>query len=297
MIDIPRIRAFLVAAECLNFTEAAKRLYVTQPTLSKQVALIEDDLGFKLFIRSNRNVSLTPEGAYLYKRMRRAIDDLDSSVLLARTAGKGEGGTLRVGCFETLGSDPRVRGLFARFAALCPDVDLRVEFRSFRVLRERLMADEVDVIITKKFEVDIILEESHVTLFSSDPVVVVGESHPLAGRERISISDLNGCSFIAISPAESLGAYNALYSCCNMENFPPNVSRYVEHYDELCFYLCLEPCAAVMDQCDTAAVGPGIRVIPLDGIPPQETVAAWKRSDRNTCLPLFRQVLEEWRNN
>ena len=46
MIDIPRIRAFLAAAECLNFTEAARRLYVTQPTLSKQIALIEDDLGF-----------------------------------------------------------------------------------------------------------------------------------------------------------------------------------------------------------------------------------------------------------
>lgn len=52
MIDIPRIRAFLAAAECLNFTEAARRLYVTQPTLSKQIALIEDDLGFKLFVRA-----------------------------------------------------------------------------------------------------------------------------------------------------------------------------------------------------------------------------------------------------
>ena len=62
MIDIPRIRAFLAAAECLNFTEAARRLYITQPTLSKHISLIESDLGFKLFVRSNRSVSLTPEG-------------------------------------------------------------------------------------------------------------------------------------------------------------------------------------------------------------------------------------------
>ena len=96
MIDIPRIRAFLAAAECLNFTEAARRLYITQPTLSKHISLIESDLGFKLFVRSNRSVSLTPEGAFLYQRMRPAIDELDSAVVLARTAGRGEGGVLKV---------------------------------------------------------------------------------------------------------------------------------------------------------------------------------------------------------
>lgn len=107
-------------AECLNFTEAARRLYVTQPTLSKQIALIEDDLGFKLFVRSNRNVSLTPEGAFLYKRMRPAIDELDSSVLLARTAGRGEGGTLRVGCFETLIGNPTVLRSVPPFSSYVP---------------------------------------------------------------------------------------------------------------------------------------------------------------------------------
>ena len=55
-----QIRFFLEAAECLNFTEAAKRLFVAQSTLSKQIALLEDELGLKLFYRSNRTVGLTP---------------------------------------------------------------------------------------------------------------------------------------------------------------------------------------------------------------------------------------------
>ena len=80
MIDIPRIRAFLAAAECLNFTEAARRLYITQPTLSKHISLIESDLGFKLFVRSNRSVSLTPEGAVVYRQLQEQWKQLSHSV-------------------------------------------------------------------------------------------------------------------------------------------------------------------------------------------------------------------------
>lgn len=295
MIDIPRIRAFLVAAECLNFTEAAKRLYVTQPTLSKQIALIEDDLGFKLFVRSNRNVSLTPEGVFLYKRMRGAIDDLDSAVLLARAVGKGEGGTLRIGCFEALGGNPVLQRLFSQFLRLCPNADLQVDFLSFRQLRERLINNELDAVVTKQFEVDTILGETHVTLFQSEPVVVMGNDHPLAGRERLEISELNGHPFIAISPAESLGAYNQLYSCCNVASFPPNIDRYVEHYSTLYLYLCLSHCAAIVDRCDVGAAGSEVRVIPLEGFVPQATVVAWKRDNMNSCMGPFRQALEQIR--
>lgn len=292
MIDIPRIRAFLAAAECLNFTEAARRLYVTQPTLSKQIALIEDDLGFKLFVRSNRNVSLTPEGAFLYKRMRPAIDELDSSVLLARTAGRGEGGTLRVGCFETLIGNPTVLQLCSNFLQLCPNSDLQVDFFSFRPLREKLIANEVDVIITKEFEVDVILDEVHLPLFRSKPVVVLGTHHPLANCETLSIQSLSDCSFVTISPAESLGAYNQLYSCCNVGDFPPNIARYVDNYRALYFYLALEHSTAILDECDALHTPASIRFIPLDGFPPLSTVAAWKRDNLNPCLGFFRQILE-----
>ena len=293
MIDIPRIRAFLVAAECLNFTEAARRLYITQPALSKQVALIEADLGFKLFTRTNRNVALTPEGLYLYDRMRRAVDEIDSSVLLARTAGRGEDGTLRVACFEALSADDVVTGLMLRFRELCPRADLQMEFCSFQEMRERLNSGRADVIITKEFDTSGILQETHVPLFQSEPVVAVGEQHPLAGRESLSIAELSDCSFITISPAESLGAYNRLYSCCHVASFPPNITRYVDRYNELFFYLRLEPCVAIVDRCDVAAAGDGVKAVPLEGFSSLSTVAAWRRDRDNPCMAYFRRALED----
>ena len=292
MIDIPRIRAFLVAAECLNFTEAARRLYITQPTLSKNISLIENDLGFKLFIRNNRTVTLTPEGAFLYKRMRPAIDELDSSVVLARTAGRGEGGILRVGCFDPLCGNPTVSAVFSIFLQLCPNADLQVDFHSFRTLRERLTANEVDLIITKDFEVNVILDEVHQPLLSSEPVVAVDAQHHLSGRKSLSIQELNGCSFITISPAESLGAYNRLFSCCNAGDFPPSIERYVDNYQALYFYLALEHHTAVLDRCDVLNAPSCIRAIPLEGFAPISTVAAWKRDNLNPCLSFFRQALK-----
>ena len=292
MIDIPRIRAFLAAAECLNFTEAARRLYLTQPTLSKHISLIENDLGFKLFVRNNRSVSLTPEGAFLYKRMRPAIDELDSAVVLARTAGRGEGGILKAACFDPLCGNPVVNALFSSFLQLCPNVDLQVDFHSFRTLREKLTANEVDVIITKNFEVSVILDEVHQTLLTSEPVVVMGAQHPLAGRDSLTVQELRDQEFIIISPAESLGAYNQLYSCCNTGDFPPSVARYVDNYQALYFYLGLEDLTAVLDRCDVDNAPDCIRAIPLEGLAPIPTVAAWKRDNLNPCLGFFRQALD-----
>lgn len=290
MIDIPRIRAFLAAAECLNFTEAARRLYLTQPTLSKQISLIENDLGFKLFDRNNRSVSLTPEGAFLYKRMRPAIDELDSSVLLARTAGRGDG-VLKVACFDPLCGNPILTGLFSFFLRLCPHADLQVDFHSFRTLREKLNTNEVDVIITKDFEVNVILDEVHQPLLASAPMVAVGAQHPLASRKSLTIQDLNDCSFVTISPAESLGAYNQLYSCCHTGDFPPSVERYVDNYQALYFYLALENLTAILDHCDVDNAPDCIRAIPLEGLSSISTVAAWKRDNLNPCLGFFRQAL------
>ena len=293
MIDIPRIRAFLAAAECLNFTEAARRLYITQPTLSKHISLIESDLGFKLFVRSNRSVSLTPEGAFLYQRMRPAIDELDSAVVLARTAGRGEGGVLKVACFDPLCGDSSVNALFSAFLQCYPNVDLQVDFHSFRTLREKLSADEVDVIITKEFEVNVILDEVHHALFTSQPVVVMGVQHPLADRECLTIQELKDQEFIIISPAESLGAYNQLYSCCHIGDFPPSVARYVDNYQALYFYLGLEELIALIDRCDVDNAPACIRAIPLVGLAPIATVAAWKRDNLNPCLGFFRQALDK----
>lgn len=140
---------------------------------------------------------------------------------------------------------------------------------------------------------NVILDEVHHALFTSQPVVVMGVQHPLADRECLTIQELKDQEFIIISPAESLGAYNQLYSCCHIGDFPPSVARYVDNYQALYFYLGLEELIAIIDRCDVDNAPDCIRAIPLVGLAPIATVAAWKRDNLNPCLGFFRQALDK----
>ena len=97
-----QIRFFLAAAECLNFTEAAKRLFVAQSTLSKQIALLEDELGMKLFYRNNRTVGLTPAGVLLRGEMDRVRHRLTEAIDRARHVDQGLDGRLCVGVLDII---------------------------------------------------------------------------------------------------------------------------------------------------------------------------------------------------
>ena len=66
-ISFQQIDYFLTVADVLSFTEAARILYISQPALSKQINVIETELGFPLFVRNKRHVVLTPEGISLHR--------------------------------------------------------------------------------------------------------------------------------------------------------------------------------------------------------------------------------------
>ena len=210
--------------------------------------------------------------------------------LLSRGYGRRTKGYLEVNTdshYRDVGDEP------LQIKLKFPDTVVVVcEKRAEGIRRLRAEHPEVDLIITKDFEVNVILDEVHQPLLSSEPVVAVDAQHHLSGRKSLSIQELNGCSFITISPAESLGAYNRWFSCCHAGDFPPSIERYVDNYQALYFYLALEHHTAVLDRCDVLNAPSCIRAIPLEGFAPISTVAAWKRDNLNPCLSFFRQALK-----
>ena len=76
-MDIRVLRYFLTVAREESFSKAAEALYLSQPTLSRQIREMEEELGVQLLIRTNRNVQLTPEGQRLRKRAQEIVDLMD----------------------------------------------------------------------------------------------------------------------------------------------------------------------------------------------------------------------------
>ncbi|MFA5562513.1 MAG: LysR family transcriptional regulator [Eubacteriales bacterium] len=101
MIDnISRYQTFVAVAECNSISEAAKKLFVSQPAVSTEIASLEKALSAKLFFRSNRGVALTPEGKILYDNIKMAFSFIEAGEEKLRQVGELQGGVLRIGASD-----------------------------------------------------------------------------------------------------------------------------------------------------------------------------------------------------
>lgn len=102
-MELRVLRYFVEAAREESMTNAAVKLHVTQPTLSKQIKELEEELGQKLFVRGNYHIRLTPEGEILYKRARDILELADLTALEFASMNDFNGGDIHLGCAESDG--------------------------------------------------------------------------------------------------------------------------------------------------------------------------------------------------
>lgn len=120
-MELHQLKCFLAVAEELNFSRAAARLNMTQPPLSRQIQLLEKNLGVILFTRSNRRVELTAMGAQLVKEARLILKLSDRLALSLQQRAAGETGSLSMG-FTAVFSWAFIPGLLKEMARRLPGV-------------------------------------------------------------------------------------------------------------------------------------------------------------------------------
>ena len=143
-MDLRQLRYFQAVAEEGSFSGAARRLHVSQPPLSLHVKTLENELGVRLFDRSNRGVALTPAGQAFYDETRGLLRRLEQAKLKARHAGQGEVGTLSIG-FVTIAGFGVLPPALKRFRDKYPHVDVQLhELTTDAQIRE-LRAERLDL--------------------------------------------------------------------------------------------------------------------------------------------------------
>lgn len=153
-ISLLQIDSFLAVCKHLNFTEAAKSLYISQPSLSKQIAAFENEIGVQLFLRNKRAVRLTAAGAVLFKELGDITQQISDAIEKAREPNLGQEGTLVIGCLNGMDTDRFLPKILEDFTANHPKVNLIFERHSFKDLRERLLSGAIDIMFTLSFEMD-----------------------------------------------------------------------------------------------------------------------------------------------
>jgi LysR family transcriptional regulator, hydrogen peroxide-inducible genes activator len=201
-MELHQLRYFVAVAETGNFTRASERSHISQPSLSQQVSKLESEIGHKLFHRLGRKAVLTEAGTAFLERARRILFEVENA---AKELGDHPslGRRITVGAVQTV-MPYLVTPLIARLRETLPNllVDSVEDFRSNLV--RGVVEGDLDLAVVPQPVKDhrISIEP----LFAEPLLLVVGKSHPIAGRTEISIADLAAETFVSLGDSSALAA-------------------------------------------------------------------------------------------
>ena len=187
-MELRVLRYFLEAAREGNVTHAAQRLHVSQPTLSRQLKDLEDELGKKLFTRSNYSIKLTAEGMLLRKRAEDILEMADKTLAEFKALDEVNGGDIHIGCAESNGIAPFIRAI-QKLKEKYPRIRCHFYSSGTDAVNERLDRGLLDFAIIIQ-EVD--LEKyNYLKMPSQDHWgLIMRKDHPLANHSCIHLNDL-----------------------------------------------------------------------------------------------------------
>jgi len=195
----------LAVAEENHFTRAATRMRVAQPSLSRQVRLLERELGVELFHRGpgQNRVELTADGEILVPFIRRVLADVEATTSEARSLAGLDSGRVSIGATPSLATRFLPVAL-ARFHTSHPGVELLLVEAGSRQLVPRVAEGELDLAL-------VVLPVTHplvatTEMFEDHLVLVVAPDHPLAGRRQIRVADLAGLPLVMFREGYDLRA-------------------------------------------------------------------------------------------
>ena len=212
-MELRQLKYFVKSAEYLNFSVAAKHLYITQSTLSQQIKQLEFELGFELFLRNSRHISLTEAGEEFLPFARKTIDDAEDAVQRLHDLQHVKVGTLRVGVTYSL-STVLTEGVIS-FMKEFPGIKLEIYYKTVDELLSLLRDRKLDFILSYKPLCDA-PDINSMTLFDNSLAVVVCKEHPFADKKRIKLQELEGRQLIL--PAKGLQARMMLDKLMEQKN-------------------------------------------------------------------------------
>jgi DNA-binding transcriptional LysR family regulator len=196
---LQQLRILKAIATEKNFTKAAELLHLSQPSLSKQIKILEQNLDVLLIDRENNKISLTENGRVFLQYSERILSLCEESCRALIDLKNGERGNLTVGASQTIGIYllPRVLALFAQNY---PQINLKVQVNSTRVIAKNVLHREIDIAVVggeipTELQKNLIVENFVEDEFS----LIVAKSHPFATKQKITKEDLYHLNFITLN--------------------------------------------------------------------------------------------------
>jgi LysR family cyn operon transcriptional activator len=187
-MELRHLRYFVSLAEELSFTRAAKRMHVTQSTLSHQIKQLEQEIGYDLFDRVGKRVMISEAGAALLLNATRALREVDEGLRALKKKPETLKGELRVGATHTFNMSV-IPDCLCEFIGKHPLMRVGVEELFASEIENRLMSESIEIGISydPRNNEQLVFEP----LYIEEMVLAVSSSHPFANRKRIRLAELH----------------------------------------------------------------------------------------------------------
>ncbi|MBG4651662.1 LysR family transcriptional regulator [Pseudomonas aeruginosa] len=283
-MELRHLRYFIAVAEELHFGRAAERLGISQPPLSQQIQALEEEIGARLFERTNRRVELTDAGRLFLDESRQVLAQVDKAVLLARRAHLGELGELKIGFTSSAPFTSTIPSSIHAFRKAYPDVHLDLQEMSSRQVLKALLEESLQVGVIRPLALP---DAVHwVELFREPLGAVLRADHPLAAgsEDGLAIAALAEEPFVFFPRSYGTGLYDQVIALTRQAGFSPRIAQ---------------EASEAMTIIGLVSAGLGVSILPasfrrtrVDGVvyrtlsDPEATTAVWLVRRQNEGSPL-----------
>jgi len=291
-MELRHLRYFVAVAEDLSFTKAAQRLRLAQPSLTRQVRNLEDEIGVKLLDRSNNRVVLTEEGRLFLFDSKKLLAMCAESIAAVQRMKRGENSGLNIGYVANIhyGLLPATLGAFRK---LHPGVALNLfdmtSAEQFLALDSRKI-DLGFVGLAPALSRHALLSEcvAHDTM-----LVALPARHPLAKKAKITLADLAPQFFIVMAAQTHPGAREWLAETCKEAGFAGRILQEADSEPTMIQFVADGLGVALMPEQITGLPHDGVVFRPLVPTLLRESTIAWRADNPSRPLKDYIQIVKE----
>ena len=297
-ITFQQLATFFAVADRLNVTDAANGLYISQSSVSKSIRRLEEGLDIKLFIRSNKGMSLTKEGEYIFTNFRSHYNSMCKLIHIVKNMNKSI--SIRIGYPSTYDSSEdydKLKQLISSYATEHPDVELSEGLYDFLELKKAITYGDIDIAFTHDFVFSDLLNMSVKRIFKSRVCIAMSAKHPLASAEtfgQIDKSLLENEIFFTIPFTNELNDRQRMLDSLSYYGVLPKDIQFAQNFQSLVHILRQ---GKGMSLCGYFQKAPGHEEIRFFDLPdlkaPPYLSAAWRSDGMSAELKDFLNMIPE----
>jgi DNA-binding transcriptional LysR family regulator len=293
-MELRHLRYFVAVAEELNFTRAAEKLHLAQPSLTRQIRNLEDELGVRLLDRTRNQVSLTEEGRRFLVDARRLVALSLESVKAVQRFSRGESGQLNLGYLFKFNFD-LLPATLATFYQTCPEIAVNLFDMSPGEQLRALEARKIDLGFVGLRPPAASKNMSALgweCVAHHRVVAVLPARHPLAKKSKVNITDLKTLFFVAMSEETHPGSRAWLSSLCQQAGFTPRILQDVDLESGIMTFVAEGLGVTLAREQIRNLPHPGVVFRPLAALAKADYWIAWHRDNRSKALRQYIEVVK-----